>query len=292
MVGPPRSRVYAIACDWPRLRVLASCGADMAPRPPLRLFWWNKTANFGDGISPLVVAHASGRRVVWAAPEDAEIFAVGSILRAAARAFKEPRTQRPVIWGSGCMKPVGRAFTAHVDFAAVRGPRTAEVLKLDPLPFGDPGLLIRDAMGEDIVRTERIAVVPHHAHRSLHAFDMGLSDRGDVDVVDVTAPDPLEVVRSIARCRHVFSSSLHGLVVADAFGVPSTWVDPKGIHAEPEFKFRDYAEAIGRELGQPVAPEDIAGLIPDLPDTPNNDRLDVAGITHNLKQSFPAALAA
>lgn len=267
----------------------------MAARAPLRLFWWNRIANFGDGISPVVVAHVSGRAVVWAAPDEAEVFAVGSILRTVARSYRggAPDGRRPVIWGSGCLKPVGRGFMAHVDFAAVRGPRTAEVLRLGPLPMGDPGLLIRAAMGEDIAPGEEIALVAHHAHRSDPALRALAGTVPGLRWVDVTDPDPLAVVRAIASCRHVVSSSLHGLVIADAFGRPSTWLDPTGIHAEATFKFHDYAAAIGRDLGAPVTAAALPAHLAGLADTSTVAHgAAIAAAQSALNTSFPAALRA
>lgn len=263
----------------------------MARKPPLRLFWWNKTANFGDGISPVVVAYASGRQVEWAAPEEAEIFAVGSIMRVVARNFKTERGHRPVIWGSGCMKPVGRKFTSHVDFAALRGPRSAEALRVEPQAFGDPGILIRDALGEHVEKSDEVAVVPHHAQRGQSVFVDLLAETPGVRLIDVTE-DPLRVVRRIAECRHVISSSLHGLVIADAFGVANTWMDPEGIHAEARFKFHDYAAAIGRTLDDPIQATDIPGRLAHLTDETPVYAPSVEKTASDLKTHFPQALAA
>ena len=43
----------------------------------LRLYWWKERVNFGDRLSRDVVQHFAGRPVVWAPPEEAEIFDVG-----------------------------------------------------------------------------------------------------------------------------------------------------------------------------------------------------------------------
>ncbi|WP_138464887.1 polysaccharide pyruvyl transferase family protein [Poseidonocella sp. HB161398] len=263
----------------------------MAARPPLRLFWWRKTPNFGDGISPLIVAHASGRQVVHADPDEAELFALGSILRPVAKSYRAPRRHRPVVWGAGCMKPVGRRFTAHVDFAALRGPKTAEVLHVAVEAYGDPGLLIGEVLGEDIKNGEEVAVVPHFSHVDLPVW-RALAERPGLRLVDVRASDPLEAVRQIAGARHVFSSSLHGLVTADAYGIPSTWVDPEGIHAEPYFKFNDYALGIDRNLGKPIQPEEIPARLPDLPEGPLPHAAGIAAAKQRLWNSFPPALRA
>jgi hypothetical protein len=61
--------------------------------------------------------------------------------------------------------------------------------------------------------------------------------------VDVGRP-VMEVVRGIASCEMIVASSLHGIIVADAFGIPRRW-EP---HPEVQgggFKFHDHASALG-----------------------------------------------
>lgn len=47
----------------------------------LKLFWWSDTPNFGDSLSQLLVEYVTGRRVEWASISDADIIALGSIMR-------------------------------------------------------------------------------------------------------------------------------------------------------------------------------------------------------------------
>ncbi len=66
-------------------------------------------------------------------------------------------------------------------------------------------------------------------------------------LIDPRRP-PQEVVRDIASCKEVFSSSLHGLVAADSLGIPNRWVELETPHADVaanRFKFEDYYSAFG-----------------------------------------------
>ena len=76
------------------------------------------------------------------------------------------------------------------------------------------------------------------------------------------------MVRKIASCGHVISSSLHGLIVADAYGVPNSWMVNSHIHTGAAFKFHDYALAIRRLLNEPIRLQDVlsVGLTTDTPD--------------------------
>jgi hypothetical protein len=56
-------------------------------------------------------------------------------------------------------------------------------------------------------------------------------------------------VEEVARCSHVYSSSLHGLIVADSFGIPARWFFPEDqevVAAQSDFKYRDWLEMSGR----------------------------------------------
>lgn len=226
---------------------------------PIRLFWWKVTRNFGDRISAEIVRKVSGRPVVWAAPTEANLFALGSILqRALGHVAPGAGADKPLVWGSGLIGG-GRFKAANLlDYAAVRGPLTQSLLELAPLPLGDPGLLANLLLDKVPERNGKIGVVLHFSQ----AIPAGLGDRLRQDdrftIIDVQDADHIAVVRQIASCRHIFSSSLHGLIVADAFGVPNTWLNSEGIHRSSSFKFHDYALSVRRLLNDPM---DLMGLI-------------------------------
>tara|TARA_R100000908_G_C3695911_1_gene108346 strand:+ start:297 stop:455 length:159 start_codon:yes stop_codon:yes gene_type:complete len=48
-----------------------------ADTTPLRLHWWKAVPNFGDALSPVVLAHVAGRRVEHAGVRKAEVWAIG-----------------------------------------------------------------------------------------------------------------------------------------------------------------------------------------------------------------------
>ena len=55
------------------------------------------------------------------------------------------------------------------------------------------------------------------------------------------------VIHEIAKCEHILSSSLHGLVVADALGIPNGWIKLSDRVVGDGFKFKDYGTAIKRK---------------------------------------------
>ncbi len=261
---------------------------------PLKLFWYRKVRNFGDAISPVITAYVSGRPVVWASRAEAELFGLGSLIEMIAASHRDPRADgtRPWIWGTGCMTRDVPAFLENVRVAALRGPLSAEILGLETRDLGDPGLLIADALDHWPERTDRIGLIPHLSKVADPAWQALAADHPRLTLIDVTGPDPLEVVRQIASCAHVISSSLHGLITADAYGIPNTWLDPAYNHVAPQLKFRDYARSVGRQLFDPLDPAEIpARIAAGLPDEiPYIDGLLVS--KSSLINAFPSDLKA
>ncbi|MEO1564302.1 MAG: polysaccharide pyruvyl transferase family protein [Pseudomonadota bacterium] len=236
-------------------------------RNPIKLFWWAKKPNFGDVLSRDVTEVAFGRVVEHSSVAEAEVFGLGSILHAVSRQYNAGppiKNMRPVIWGSGLFKFLNTEFVRHCDIHLLRGPITAAILESDCTCFGDPGLLAKHAYGE-VERGAHFGVLLHHTQISEEAIAT-INQIPNAQFIDVRR-DPKTVSLEIAGCSHVFSSSLHGLIVADAYGVPNTWLTPpKG----SEFKFYDYAASIERVLPRPAPLTEIASLMAIAStDTPN-----------------------
>ena len=253
---------------------------------PLKLHWWKAEPNFGDAINPLIVGHVAGRVVEHTGPRKADMFAIGSMLQVVKRTQKEPRTkgEKLCVWGTGLLNPIfGHDFLDNVEVALVRGPITAALLKREMKQFGDPGLLISDVLPFDGTRQDRIGIVPH------------LSLMDDPELLALAASDPAyllidprgdasEVCLQIASCAHVFASSLHGLIVADAYGVPNTWIEPKG---QSWLKYLDYAASVGRnDMAAPKILEQAAGV----KSTPISYTGGINAARKALYESFPARL--
>jgi pyruvyltransferase len=215
----------------------------------------SRLGNFGDLLGPIIV-----RRVVTrlglgrALSSQQRLLAVGSILRLA-----QPGD---TVWGAGINgKSIGDGVYPRLDIRAVRGPATAEVLKATnesvPAVYGDPALLIPQLWTDAELGIERrsggVVVMPNY--NDLDAFPS-----------DAVSPlgNPLERIRMLASATRVVASSLHALVIAEAYGVPAVLVTSS---AEHDFKYRDYYEGTGRAMPVPVDIADAADADPAPPIT-------------------------
>ena len=253
---------------------------------PLHLHWWKAEPNFGDAINPLIVGHVSGRDVVHAGAKKADMFAVGSMMQVVKRTIKEGRkTSAPLsVWGTGLLNPVfGHDFMDKIEVTLLRGPVTAALLKINMKRFGDPGLLINDVLPFEGRRQDRIGIVPHYTLMEDAALLAFAASDPAYKLIDPRG-DPAQVCVQIASCAHVYASSLHGLIVADAYGVPNTWIDPVG---QSWLKYLDYAASLGRsDMVAPLELDEVAGHRP----APIAYTDSIAGAREALLESFPARL--
>lgn len=218
------------------------------------LFYWQPAQgnNFGDELSRHIVS-----RLLQSSLGSMEefhsciqhrcfkrrLFAIGSILH-------ECRSG-DTIWGSGINGKIGsRNYSfAGVDFRAVRGPLTRELILKHggecPPVFGDPGLLVARVFPElteiAVQRDEqKVSFIPNFN-------DAVVSDQQSIKDTNVNYVSPLshwkDVVDEIRSSSFVVASSLHGIVLSDSFGVPCR---PFFSLFEAPFKFEDYFLATGR----------------------------------------------
>ncbi|WP_341359325.1 polysaccharide pyruvyl transferase family protein [Georgenia sp. M64] len=238
-------------------------------------YWWDGHPNFGDGLTSWLLPHF-GVIPVHRVPGRAEMVGVGSIIE------HMPEDFSGVVWGSGLMHDEQRPLPGAT-VLAVRGELTrARTAAPADTPLGDPGLLVSHLMRRPPVRW-RVGLVPHGHHRSNRAV-LALAERypRDVHLINVHGRTG-SVVREIASCRYVISSSLHGVVVADAFGIPAAWTSLEPDLPGGTFKFRDHETVVGDDrflvLDESSSLEDLLDQVRPA------DRNRVAAATGDLQRS-------
>lgn len=225
----------------------------------IKLFWQGgarNEINFGDTISPMIVQLLSGKDVIYSDISRCDMAAIGSILgKVVKKKWKRVlagRFDRIKIWGSGSFGPDTVAnYNGGLEFFAVRGPLTRDSLKLPPeMPLGDPGLLI-DRFDHNVSKTYRWGIIPHLVDRVIPVVrDMHNATPG-AHVIDLGNPDVLDTIKQIAACDFIISSSLHGVIAADALAIPNVWMSLSNNVTGSDWKFADYFESVGRKVPKP-----------------------------------------
>ena len=212
------------------------------------LYYWNMEEldfeNFGDYLSLVILQRITNGQVESVGSHrfipKKKLLAIGSILHFA--------SNDDVIWGAGINGKHPNTKDYHftkLDVRAVRGPLTRRFLMKRfqiecPEVYGDPALLLPYIFPE-LKRKENPSyeyiVIPHFTEEHLFPKE---------EVANVVYPtEPWDVVvEKILDSKFVIASSLHGLVVAEAFGIPARLL--KVTRNEPLFKYSDYYLGTGR----------------------------------------------
>jgi len=234
--------------------ILAKASDRLGLNGEARVFYHLGRPNFGDDINPWFLRALTGREFRWGSTRRPHLLGIGSI---AAKAGADSW-----VMGSGLLEPLARGERPRRGrVVALRGALSAEMLGVEPPHLGDPVLLVDRLLDRPAVRAGRLGVVPHAI--SVREWRRLLRGREDITLID-PAGDPLSVVKAIAACERVASQSLHGLVVADAYGIPAVWVDPAEGMVGGRFKFDDYFTAFAQPR-QSVSFDDLVHGGPDLP---------------------------
>jgi pyruvyltransferase len=206
------------------------------------LFYWseNKDVNFGDYLSRVIV-----ERIVEAPLEcyvkknvnqKKKLLALGSVLYFA--------NEGDVLWGTGVNGKIldKEAFNfSSLDVRAVRGPITRKFLKdnfqIDcPEIYGDPALLFPYLFPE-FKRKENPSIpyliIPHYS-------DTDFFQSSNYENVTYTSEPWDQILEKILDSQFVIGSSMHAVILAEAFGIPARLLRISDSPHNHFLKYQDY----------------------------------------------------
>lgn len=205
----------------------------MTPSNPVKFWWWNGASpgNLGDILTPLILDYF---KIPWTHSRDFEAISTGSIVKVARAGT--------IVLGSGIISQRDYACT-DADYRFVRGPYTRQqVLHFGgtcPEIYGDPALLMPLIIDPEPKRYD-VAIIPHYSH-----YDEVKERYPKHQVIKLRTRDCVETIKQITQCRHVVSSSLHGIILAHAYGIPAAWTEfSTGLKGDG-IKFLDYYASVG-----------------------------------------------
>ncbi len=211
------------------------------------VFYWDKKPNFGDLIGPYLISKITGKPVINIENlQHSGIMAVGSILQMIDR-------ENMTIWGSGLIeKPTHEVLKNlkkyKAEILSVRGRQTAECLieadiaVPDQKFYGDPALILPLFYKPSVIDEKKIGICPHHIHKV--NFLKSVISKDNLKMIDVQK-DVENVVNSIISSSVCISTSLHGLIIAQAYDVPWVWLEVIDDNLiGNDFKFKDFFSTI------------------------------------------------
>lgn len=140
------------------------------------------------------------------------------------------------IWGTGTQTDC-HYHIQDATFLAVRGPLTRAAIYGAHVPevYGDPGLLLPDLHTPDVTRQHATGILAHYK-------DHEAASAKHPRALNVSLLQPWQgVIRQALSCDRLIVTSLHGLVLADAYDIPCTWqTSYTGQIASQSLKFQDY----------------------------------------------------
>lgn len=207
----------------------------------VNLEWWSEKTNVGDSLSPVIVQWICEQKGIDpTAPVKGtrHLFALGSVLGMG--------KCDAVIWGSGihCMAAAetvaGQRNWRRYDIRAVRGPVTALLLRMAgyrcPQIYGDPGILMPLIYQPQTSEQHPVTLIRHY-----------ISLGNEVEGIHCLNPDTQDYkafLTDLCASEKIISSSLHGIILAEAYGIPAVWLI-EGVE-DQRMKYLDWYYSTGR----------------------------------------------
>ena len=224
--------------------------------------------NWGDDINKLFLADSLGQDVILYQNSKLSQFrcvenymCIGSMLHDC--------NSQTIVWGSGFLSNDDKCKLKEKPkkVLAVRGKLSRQFLLEQgvecPAVYGDPALLLPLFYKPQKKKRYKLGVVAHIYDES-NPLVQGLKGNNDVIIISLQSYDNwLHVIDKISECELILSSSLHGIIVSDAYGIPNAWVEFSDKVIGNGFKFRDYFSSVSKNISEPIritTPIDINNL--------------------------------
>lgn len=221
--------------------------------------------NVGDTLTPEILRHFIPDDVIIQQVREnrkGKLLGVGSIMRA--------MQAGDTVWGSGVMHKTDQfPHAPGSKFLAVRGKLSREILLRNggdvPEVYGDPAVLLPLIYRPEVEVTHEVGIIPHFVDRQrvrTRRQRKHIGGSASFKMIDVFLPWR-DFVDEVLSCKRIVSSSLHGIIIAEAYGVQAEWRILSHRVLGKGFKFLDYLTGTEREQQMegyfpPIDPEVLA----------------------------------
>lgn len=202
----------------------------------MKFWWYDNPPNYGDILTPFILQNLNLKFEFAKGRDQADAIMVGSIAK-----WAKPGTH---VFGSGFIRQDDQVCK-NANWHWVRGPLSRQkIMESDGAcgtVYGDPAFILPEIL-DGASQIHDVGIVPHHVD-----FEYAKQNHSDFQIIDLLNPNVAETTQAITSCRAIISSSLHGLIVAHAYGIPAAWVQfSDKLHGDG-LKFADHFASIGMQ---------------------------------------------
>lgn len=195
-------------------------------------FWFKGVPNYGDILTPYIL-NRLGIKHRFARREQCDSIFIGSIAKLARKGVS--------VYGSGFIRKSDTVST-EADWRFVRGQLTREIVLNAggkcPAIYGDMALILPELVAPE-KQVYEVGYCPHGVEYDLFP--------NDAHKIRLYHPDVENTTREITKCKKIISSSLHGIIVAMAYGIPAAYVSLSDKLSGDGMKFYDFYASVGLE---------------------------------------------
>lgn len=247
-----------------------------SPNECLAYYCWDPSfMNWGDSLNHMLIPLLTRLKPVctnnilpvrqkyspiqkWVDKNNVDVhYVVGSILSGV--------SSNAVVWGPGFLHENVSMSEEPRKICAVRGPLSAE--KIDEQfghttkTYGDPAVLYSLYYKPNIQKKYKLGIIPHYV--DYQYFKNHYKDTDDVKIIDIRSRTN-SLVDDVLSCDCIASSSLHGLIISEAYRIPTVWMKWVSDSID-DFKYYDYYTSIrcnreGEVITKDTFADDIISL--------------------------------
>lgn len=208
-----------------------------------------KHENYGDDLNYYIIKKLTGKNIInirdtfikW----KINYMFIGSIL---SMSYKNT-----IVWGAGFISKSTKIKNKPLKIYAVRGKLTRTLLIQQgiecPEIYGDPALLLPYIYNIKKEKKYKIGIIPHIVDQE-NSILLNWFNKTEYKskMILLDSYNRFEdIINDILECEIILSSSLHGLIISDAYNIPNVWVKFSNKITGGKFKFLDYFSSVKRK---------------------------------------------
>lgn len=222
-----------------------------------------KHVNYGDDLTFYLLKELTGKKIfhydkLFFQNSRNNLLCIGSIIHN----WSNPKT---IIWGSGLMYNDKPLMHKPEKVLAVRGPLTRKRLLEQgvecPEVYGDPALLLPEIYKPAVQKKFRYGIIPHYIDWNNEKVKILTSTLDNYTLINMAVyNDWRDIINQICECECILSSSLHGLIISDAYRVRNVWIEFSDEILGNKFKYIDYFQSVNRKVFSPIVVDSLDSI--------------------------------